>query len=174
MVVGFMIGRFQPVHKGHMEAILYVLDKVDWLIIGVGSAQKSHLIKNPFTAGERILMLKEALKEYGVSTSDYMIVPIEDINDNRLWVQHVVTLIPPVDVIFTNDPLSHYLFKTAGYRTESVKEFDREKYSATEVRKRIREGGDWQSLVPESVVKIIESVNGVERIKIISGSLKPF
>ncbi|MHA1754324.1 MAG: nicotinamide-nucleotide adenylyltransferase [Candidatus Odinarchaeia archaeon] len=168
MVVGFIIGRFQPVHKGHIEAILSVLNKVDRLIIGVGSAQKSHFLNNPFTAGERILMLKRALDENNIEPSRYMIIPIQDINDNRLWVQHVVTLIPPIDIVFTNDPLSNYLFKAAGFKTERVKEFDRDKYSATEVRRRIREGEDWESLVPHSVADVIKSINGIERIKSIT------
>ena len=167
MVVGFIIGRFQPVHEGHIQAILTALRKTDWLIIGVGSAQKCYFLDNPFTAGERILMIKSALDEKKIAPSKYMIIPIEDINDNRLWVQHVVTLIPPIDIVFTNDKLSNYLFTKAGYKTEFVNEFDRNKYSATEVRKRIREGGDWESLVPKSVAEIIKKLNGVERIKTI-------
>ena len=170
MVVGFIIGRFQPVHEGHVQAILNALQKTDWLIIGVGSAQKSFFLDNPFTAGERILMIKSVLDERKIDPSRYIIVPIQDINDNRLWVQHVVTLIPPVDIIFTNDTLSNYLFKRAGYKTEFVTEFNRTKYSATEVRKRMREDGDWESLVPKSVVSIINRINGVERVKTIKVS----
>ncbi|MHA1409070.1 MAG: nicotinamide-nucleotide adenylyltransferase [Candidatus Odinarchaeia archaeon] len=168
MVVGFIIGRFQPVHKGHIKAILDTVRRVDLLIIGVGSAQKSYFKNNPFTAGERIMMLKAALNENKIDPSKYLIIPIEDINDNRLWVQHVVTLIPPIDIVFTNDPLSHYLFKKAGYRTEHVKEFDRKIYSATEVRRRMREDEDWESIVPKSVVKIIKEIDGVERVKAIN------
>ena len=170
MTVGFIIGRFQPVHKGHIKAVEEILSRVDYIIIGVGSSQKSHFFNNPFTAGERILMFKEALDSLGVSPSKYMLIPIPDINDNRLWVQHVVTLIPPVDIIFTNDPLSHYLFKSAGYRTESVTLVNREEYSGTEVRRRIRSGEDWKSLVPEAVAGVIKRINGVERIKTITAS----
>jgi nicotinamide-nucleotide adenylyltransferase len=170
MVVGFIIGRFQPVHKGHMQAIMHALKNSDLLIIGVGSAQKSYFSDNPFTAGERILMLKKALNDENIDPSKYMIIPIQDINDNRLWVQHVITLVPPIDIIFTNDSLSNYLFTKAGYKTEFVKEFDRIKYSATEVRKRIKEDGDWESLVPRSVAEVIRKVDGIIRIKTINVS----
>jgi len=37
--------------------------------------------------------------------------------------------------------------------------------SATEVRKRIKEGGDWKKLVPDEVAATIESIEGVQRIK---------
>lgn len=50
---GLLIGRFQPFHLGHLEAILFGLSKVENLWIGIGSSNKSHEMKNPFTADER-------------------------------------------------------------------------------------------------------------------------
>ena len=38
---GLLIGRFQPFHLGHIEAILFALSKVDKLWIGIGSSNKS-------------------------------------------------------------------------------------------------------------------------------------
>ena len=37
---GLLIGRMQPVHKGHISVILDTLKEVDELIIGIGSAEK--------------------------------------------------------------------------------------------------------------------------------------
>ncbi|MCD6340506.1 MAG: adenylyltransferase/cytidyltransferase family protein, partial [Desulfurococcales archaeon] len=59
-------GRFQPIHWGHVSVIKWALSKVDELIIGVGTAQESHTIVNPFTAGERVVMIRLALEEAGV------------------------------------------------------------------------------------------------------------
>ena len=59
-VRGILIGRMQPVHKGHMQVINKILEEVDEIIIGIGSAQLSYELKNPFTAGERVIMLKKA------------------------------------------------------------------------------------------------------------------
>ncbi len=173
MVVGLIIGRFQPPHKGHILAIKAILQKVSMLIIGIGSAQKCFFQNNPFTAGERITMLKAALEEEGVNCSKYMLIPIQDVDDNRLWVHHVVSLVPRFDVVYTNDKLSNYLFKTAGFDARFFEEYDRSVYSSTEVRRRMREGGDWRSLVPESVAEIIDDIKGVERVKFIEAqSLK--
>ncbi|MEM0023032.1 MAG: adenylyltransferase/cytidyltransferase family protein, partial [Archaeoglobaceae archaeon] len=44
------IGRFQPYHLGHHEVVKKILEEVDELIIGIGSAQESHSLENPFTA----------------------------------------------------------------------------------------------------------------------------
>ena len=37
---GLLIGRMQPVHKGHISVINETLKEVDELIIGIGSADK--------------------------------------------------------------------------------------------------------------------------------------
>ncbi len=36
---GIFVGRFQPVHKGHMEVIKGILQDVDELVIIIGSSQ---------------------------------------------------------------------------------------------------------------------------------------
>jgi nicotinamide-nucleotide adenylyltransferase len=52
-----VIGRFQPLHLGHMDVIRKCADESDHLTIGIGSAQYSHTVDNPFSAGERYLMI---------------------------------------------------------------------------------------------------------------------
>src|SRR6266700_8062812 len=63
LTTGLYVGRFQPFHLGHLQAIKYILGRVDDLIILVGSAQHSHTHENPFTAVERITMIRRALKD---------------------------------------------------------------------------------------------------------------
>ncbi|MFB0514560.1 MAG: adenylyltransferase/cytidyltransferase family protein, partial [Candidatus Bathyarchaeia archaeon] len=36
---GLFVGRFQPIHKGHVKAISDILKQVDELVIVIGSAQ---------------------------------------------------------------------------------------------------------------------------------------
>ena len=50
---GFYIGRFQPYHYGHQAVLEQIAGSVDEIVIGVGSAQVSHTLDNPFTAGEK-------------------------------------------------------------------------------------------------------------------------
>lgn len=165
LTVGFYIGRFQPVHKGHVYAIKYVLDRVDELIIGVGSAQFSHELDNPFTAGERITMLRLALDEAGVDRRLYSIIPIPDTQVHSVWVAQVLAYTPKFDVVYTNEPLSRQLFLEAGFKVYGIKFYRRKIYTATNVRDKILNGKNWESLVPPSVAEYIKRIGGVERIR---------
>lgn len=163
-VVGVFIGRFQPFHLGHLEAIKYALTKVDQLIIVIGSAQYSHTLSNPFTAGERLIMVKLALNEAKINCDKYFIIPVEDVNVHGIWVAHLKSRIPPFDVAFSNEPVTSRLLKEAGVKVEKIPFFNRSLYSATEIRKRILKGENWMELVPKSVAQFIKDINGVERI----------
>lgn len=55
------IGRFQPVHNSHLEAIRQALNIADNLLIIIGSANCAPNVKNPFSAQEREEMIKNAL-----------------------------------------------------------------------------------------------------------------
>ncbi|MCQ5341291.1 MAG: nicotinamide-nucleotide adenylyltransferase [Candidatus Methanomethylicia archaeon] len=169
---GLIIGRYQPFHKGHLEVIKCILKEVDELIIGVGSAQISHTLENPFTAGERITMIFESLKEEGLENKCHYIIPIPDIWNNSLWVRHVIALTPKFNIVYTGNPLSRRLFMEEGFEVRIPPLFDRLKYSGTEIRKRMIKGENWEELVPFAVVRIIKEIKGVERLRDISKSDK--
>ena len=62
-MIGFLIGRFQPFHLGHLEAIKFALAKVEHLHVGIGSSNKSHEERNPFTADERKKMILSSIDD---------------------------------------------------------------------------------------------------------------
>ena len=165
MRVGLFIGRFQPFHLGHLEAVKYALKGVDYLYIVVGSAQRSHERDNPFTASERITMIKSALDGNGVDPSKWMAIPIADADSHSLWVSTWKSMGPRYYSVFTNDALTYLLFKEEGIEVTSVPYFDRSSYSATNVRSRILERKDWESLVPAQVAKLVREFGGVERVR---------
>jgi nicotinamide-nucleotide adenylyltransferase len=166
---GLLVGRFQPFHKGHLHVIHDILGKVDEIIVAIGSAQCSHTINDPFTAGERIEMIRATLISEHVESSRYLLIPVTDINDNRLWVSHVVTLVPHFDVVFSNKPLVKILFSEAGYKVQPITFYQRELFSATDIRKKIIDGDErWKSLVPNEVVNFILAIKGDERLKAVA------
>lgn len=167
-VRGLLVGRMQPIHDGHMDVIRRILNEVDEVIIGIGSAQLSHKLKDPFTAGERTMMINKALAENGIPPSRYYITPIQDVTCNSLWVAQVKMLTPPFEVIYSGNPLVQRLFIEAEYKVTTPPLFNREVYSGTEVRKRMLEGDNWKSLLPSSVVDVIEEIDGINRIRHIS------
>ena len=169
---GLLIGRYQPFHKGHLEIIKNILKEVDDLIIGIGSAQVSHTLDNPFTAGERMTMVSNALKAEGLTERCYYIIPIPDVWNNALWVNHVKSLTPHFDAAYTGNALALRLLREGGVDARIQPLFDRVKYSGTEIRRRMLNGEDWESLVPPAVVKVVKSIKGVERLKDITKSDK--
>jgi len=163
---GFFIGRFQPYHLGHHEVIKDILNQVDELIIGIGSAQESHTLENPFTAGERILMVSKALDEIDKELRKRVyIIPLEDIYRNALWVSHVCSMVPPFDVVFSNNPLVIRLFKEAGFEVRTTIMYNREFLQGKEIRKMMINGGEWEKYVPKAVADVIKEIGGVERLK---------
>ena len=167
-VRAILIGRMQPVHNGHMEIIRQILDEVDEIIIGIGSAQLSHELKDPFTAGERIVMISQALAEKGVDPSRYYIIPMQDINFNAIWVSHVKMLTPPFSIVYSGNSLVKQLFTEEGFEVRQPPLYDRLHLSGTEVRRRILEDENWQELVPSATVDVIHEINGIERIRNLS------
>jgi len=165
MRVGLLVGRFQPFHLGHLEAVKYALEQVDYLYIVVGSAQRSHERDNPFTASERITMIKSALDGGKVDPSKWTAIPIADADSHSLWVSTVESMVPKFDVVFTNDALTFLLFKGEGIDVKAVPYLDRSRYSATNVRDRILERRDWEGLVPPEVAQLVKKFGGVERVR---------
>jgi len=164
---GFTIGRFQPFHAGHRRFVERIADQVDELVVAIGSADASHDFANPFTAGERLLMLTKALADIDVQT---YVVPLEDIDRNALWVAHVRSMCPPFDVAYSNNPLVVRLFEEAGVEVRSSPMYDRETLQGTELRRRMRAGKPWAESVPDPVVDVIREIDGVERIRQVSAS----
>ena len=165
MKVGIIVGRFQPFHNGHLVAVNHALKLVDYLYIVVGSAQKSHERDNPFTASERITMIKGALDEARVDPSKWMAIPVSDADSHSVWVASVKATVPKFDVVFSNDVLTNRLFKEEGIDVHPVPFFNRQDYSATNVRTRILEMKNWESLVPPAVAKLVNGFDGVERVR---------
>jgi len=173
LTTGLYVGRFQPFHTGHLEAVKHILSHVDDLIILVGSAQHSHTVENPFTAGERLTMIKLALKEAGIDPARYMVTPLPDAEFHKVWVAHLLSQTPEFQLAFTNEPLTGRLLKEAGIRVERIPFYHREIYSAREVRQRMLNGSDWETLVPRSIVAYLKKIDGVNRINEISLSDNP-
>jgi nicotinamide-nucleotide adenylyltransferase len=139
-----------------------VLRKCDDLIVVIGSAEESHTDKNPFTAGERYQMVLSSLSPE--ERSRVMIIPIRDVNRYSVWVSHLESYLPPFDIVFSNSDLTRSLFRQAGYRVSRTKAYGPDKYSATEVRRKIVAGGAWKQLVPEPVAMFLEELDARQRL----------
>ncbi len=162
---GLYVGRFQPFHLGHLEAIEDVLKKVKEIVIVIGSAQYSHNIDNPFTAGERVVMIRRALQEAGLDYSRLWVVPVPDVHLHMLWVSALEGYTPHFDVVYSNEPLTRRLFMEAGYKVKNIQFFRRKVYNSTLVREKMLAGENWTKLVPKSVADFVNEIDGVNRLR---------
>jgi nicotinamide-nucleotide adenylyltransferase len=157
------VGRFQPFHKGHLFMTKRILEDFDHIIIGVGSAQYSHTLNNPFSYEERSRMIGLAVEWEGLKGC--RILPIDDVHDHAAWVSFVESAVPSFEVVFSNDPLTVKLFQEKGYDVMEPSLYNRDDLSGTEVRNRMAHGKDWEDLVPSRVAEYIKEIDGAERVK---------
>jgi len=169
---GLFIGRFQPFHYGHLAAIRLILKENDEIIIVIGSAQSSHSLDNPFTVGERIVMVRSVLKEEKIDPSRCYIVPLPDAEMHAVWVAKVLAYCPSFNIVYSNEPLTRRLFEEMGFTIGSLPLFRRDIYNATEIRRRMLAGEEWSSLVPPCIVRLVEQFDGVGRLRALSKSDK--
>ena len=162
---GLYVGRFQPFHLGHLGAIKEALKEVDELIIVIGSAQYSHKENNPFTAGERLVMIRRALKEANVDYSKFWIVPVPDVHLHMIWVSAIEGYTPKFNVVFSNEPLTTRLFTEKDYEVKNIPFFDRKQYMSTVIREKMLQGDSWIELVPKNVADFINEIDGVNRLR---------
>jgi len=159
---GLLIGRFQPFHKGHLSAVNFGLSKVENLWIGIGSSNKSHEKKNPFTADERKEMILSSLDPESIKKIKVFYVP--DIGDHEKWTYHVDSIVPKYDTVFSNDDFTITLYKKRGISVIEVPLLQRDMISGTRIRELLVTDKDWASLVPEGTKKVLLQINAKERL----------
>lgn len=146
------IGRFQPLHKGHLKVIKDLSKRHLLVKIVIGSAQESGTEMNPFSAKRRKRMIVGALKDAKVN--NYMIKCIKDIHCDGWYPKHVSKIIGNFDVFYSGNSYIRRLFKAGGF---DVKTLPRHYgISATKIRKAIG-NKDMKRYVPKAVLDIIES-----------------
>ena len=160
------IGRFQPLHHGH----IYVLNKIfkgyKNIKIGIGSSQLSKTKTDPFTSEERVSFINSALKERNINPDRFEIFAIPDIFNANKWVDHVISIVGDFDTIYSNSDWVRQLFQNKGFIIGEKLEIFKKKYNATNVRKLIsKDNRNWTVLVPKEVVNLIKGYNGIQRIK---------
>ena len=167
---GLMMGRFQPFHLGHLDLVKQILKECDEVIITITSSQFNYLDKDPFTAGERIEMIHNSLKESDVDLTRCVILAIENQFNIATWSSYLKSMLPHFDKVYSGNDYVKMLL--ADSKIEVVKPvfLDRKQYNATAIRSMIGSDGDWEKFVPPAVSEFIKKVNGKNRLEIINKS----
>ncbi|WP_420593888.1 adenylyltransferase/cytidyltransferase family protein [Deinococcus sp.] len=112
MLQAVYIGRFEPLHNGHLANMLSALAQHDRLHLLLGSANLARSSKNPWTAAERARIIRAALREAGGDLRRVRCSPIPDEFDAGRWaaqVRRAVGSTPAVLVGSHKDVTSQYL-----------------------------------------------------------------
>ena len=162
---GLYIGRFQPFHLGHLEAIKYCLSSVDELIIGIGSSQESYTARNPFTLTERVKMVVLSLIDANIDFQRIFLVAIPDSREGERWCDIVLDRCPRFDLAFSNDPWTISELNEAGIEVHPIPFYKRDLYIATKIRDAILSGENWEQLVPNPTKEVLTSINARKRLQ---------
>lgn len=160
------IGRFQPFHLGHLEVVKRGIEENERLVIAIGSAEKNFLPQNPLSASERFVLIEETLKSEGIAPEKYCIIPIRNINNYALWVNHVNLLVPPYDKLYTGSKIVEICYKHNPITFDKIIQVERENgISATEIREKMHKDKNWEELVPKKVAELLKRWEIADRIK---------
>lgn len=160
---GLLIGRFQPFHLGHLEALRFALSKVDKLWLGLGSSNKSPEKNNPFSAEERKEMILSSIDDSMKEKISIYFIP--DLDNHVKWIEKIDTIVPKFDIVFSNDELTNHLYSKRNVQVVSIPFLKRNELSGTNVRDLIISDQNWNVLVPKGTENFLINNNAKERLK---------
>ena len=160
---GLLIGRFQPFHLGHLDALNFALSKVKKLWVGLGSSNKPQEKNNPFSAEERKNMILDSIDESIKKRIEIFFIP--DLENHIKWIELIDTIVPKFDVIFTNDELTKHLYSKRDIKVMSIPFTKRDVLSGTNIRDLIISDQKWEHLVPKGTKIFLEKSSARERLK---------
>jgi len=161
-------GRFQPFHNGHLEYLQAARDLCETLVIGITNPDPATVVEdptsvhrhlpesNPYTYFERLLMVREVLSTEGVPPDRAIIIPFP-VNAPDRWRYYLPPRVVHYIRVFSDwEQAKVDRLREHGYRVEILHPGIEKAIEASEVRRRMAAGEDWQSLVPPAVERVIE------------------
>jgi cytidyltransferase-like protein len=175
---GVVLGRFQPLHNGHLEYLEAARKKADKLIVGITNPDKDRLIhdsadphrsagdSNPFPYFDRQLMIEASLTEAGWAAADFAVVPAP-VNSPA----EMLPYLPPpavstvcITVYDAWGDRKAEVMRDLGYRVEILwrRERNSKITSGTAIRSAMRTGGNWRDFVPGAVARHLDDSGWTE------------
>ncbi len=163
-----MIGRFQPFHLGHLDLAKQILDECDEVIIAVTSSQFNYLEKDPFTAGERIEMIHNSLKDSSLDFTRCFVISLENQFNIATWASYLKSALPHFDKVYSGNDYVSMLLNDSGIDVVKPVFLDRNQFNATKIRSMIISDDNWKDTVPDAVYKLLTKINAKNRLTVIS------
>jgi cytidyltransferase-like protein len=157
-------GRFQPFHLGHLEYLKGAAERSDAVFVGITNPDPTRIREessdplrhlpesNPFTYVERLLMIEAAAADEGIPVH---VIPFP-VNEPELWDAYVPRSATQYLRLFSDwGGAKLERLREAGYDVVILDEGAEKQISGSDVRTAMREGGDWEALVPAGVARVI-------------------
>ena len=142
------VGRFQPLHNGHVHAIKNILKNYDRVIIAIGSVNK-HDEQNPFSLVQRKKMI---LSVFGSQKNRIKITGIHDYSSDEKWIKEINK--HRFDAVITGNPWVRNCLKK--YAPKKPVFLKRSMYNSTKIRHCMHARKEWKHLVPKEVYEIVK------------------
>src|SRR5919201_1079818 len=165
---GMIHGRFQPFHLGHLEYLRGAAERCDEVFVGITNPDPTrirpepsdparHLPEsNPWTYAERLLMVKAAARDLGLDLARVHVIPFP-VNEPELWPAYVPEGVTQYVRLFSAwGGTKIDRLREAGYEVVVLDEGAEKEISGADVRAAMREGGDWERLVPPGVAAVLK------------------
>lgn len=163
-------GRFQPFHNGHLDYLRGAAERSDEIWIGITNPDPArirpeasdplrHLPEsNPYSYAERLLMVKAAAADLGLEPAGVHVIPFP-VNEPELWPAYVPPGVTQYLRLFSTwGGTKLDRLREAGYEVVVLDEGAVKTLSGADVRAALRDGGDWASLVPTGVARILRGL----------------
>jgi nicotinamide-nucleotide adenylyltransferase len=163
-------GRFQPFHNGHLEYLRGAAARSDEVFVGITNPDPLRVRKepsdplrhlpesNPFTYTERLLMIEAVAEDEGIAVH---VIPFP-VNEPELWRAYVPDGVTQYLRLFSEwGGTKLERMRDAGYDVVILDEGAEKEISGRDVREAIRDAGDWESLVPPGVARVIRSLQRI-------------
>jgi nicotinamide-nucleotide adenylyltransferase len=167
---GMIHGRFQPFHNGHLEYLRGAAARSDEVFVGITNPDPARIKEepsdplrhlpesNPFTYVERLLMVQAVGEDEGLRLH---VIPFP-VNEPDLWSAYVPPGVTQYLRLFSEwGGTKLERLRDAGYEVVILDRGTEKEVSGIEVREAIRAGGEWESLVPPGVARVIRSLERV-------------
>jgi nicotinamide-nucleotide adenylyltransferase len=173
MTRGMVHGRFQPFHNGHLEYLRGAAERSDEIFVGITNPDPTrikpeesdplrHLPEsNPWSYADRLLMAKAAASDLGLDLGRVHVIPFP-VNEPELWPAYVPDDVTQYLRLFSawgGTKLER--MQEAGYEVVILDEGAEKEISGADVRRALREGAEWESLVPAGVARVIRELERV-------------
>ena len=163
-------GRFQPFHLGHLEYLRGAAERSDEVFVGITNPDPAriklepsdplrHLPEsNPWSYVERLLMVEAAAADLGLDPASVHVIPFP-VNEPELWPAYVPDGATQYMRLFSGwGEKKIERLRAAGYEVVVLNEGAEKEVAGAEVRALLRDGGDWEQLVPAGVARVIRSL----------------